>query len=764
MGQNVRIIAGAMSGTSADGVDVALVGITGCGLEMSAKLMAWHGRGFPPELREKISRIRRGQAMPIGALAEAGREISLCYAAAVNETLVMAGMRARDLAAVAAHGQTLYHDPPNTIQWLDPALLAAEVGSAVVSDFRRADCAAGGQGAPLVALADYLLFRHAKKNRALLNLGGIANLTYLRAGCGIDRVIAFDTGPGNCLSDDLIRQSDPRGIGWDEGGRLAGMGSAVDAIVKHVLSSAYFTKPPPKSTDGPAMIKIFLEAQRGRRYRLEDLARTACQITADAIAESMRKFLGAMPEGSRVQGFKGSESVRNFIGVMPEEIIVSGGGTLNKTMMDLIRRGLAGCEVRTIDELGIPSAAKEAMAFALLGAATLDGVPGNVPAATGASKAVVLGAVTPRPGRNPKSEIRMTNQTALLKSSGIQARAPTPALPRSTRGGGKEAGSRRISAEQNQTRNPNDRNEKVPDRSGLLTERRLAESMGLDRMSIFDALAVMNEQDSVAVKAVAAQRAEVAAAIEVVATALTAGGRLIYVGAGTSGRLGVLDAAECPPTFGTDPPMVQGVIAGGEGAMFRSAEGTEDREEEGAAAMNTKDVGPADVIIGIAAGGTTPFVRGALRRAAELGAKTAFLCCVEKTSGEPKADAVIRPLTGPEVLTGSTRLKAGTATKLVLNQITTLAMVRMGKVHENLMVDLKATNQKLWDRAARIVSMLTGASRDEAMEVLRSADGEVKTAIVMKKSGVNAGEARRILRQAAGNLRGAVETRNPKPE
>jgi anhydro-N-acetylmuramic acid kinase len=375
MGQTERIIAGAMSGSSADGVDVALVGITGCGLEMSAKLLAWHGRGFSRELREKISRIRMGQAMAISALAEAGREISLCYAAAVNETLVMAGLTAGDLTAVAAHGQTVYHDPPNTIQWLDPALVAAEVGSVVVSDFRRADCAAGGQGAPLVALADYLLFRHPGKNRALLNLGGIANLTYLPAGCQINGLIAFDTGPGNCLSDDLMRQSDPGGIGWDEGGRLAAMGSAIDEIVRRVLSSDYFAKPPPKSTDGPAMIQLFIDAQRGRRYRLEDLARTACQIAADAIAESVRSFLKPFPD----------------------EIIVSGGGTLNKTMMDAIRQGLADCDVRTIDELGIPSAAKEAMAFALLGAATLDGVPGNVPAATGARRRVVLGAVTPKP-------------------------------------------------------------------------------------------------------------------------------------------------------------------------------------------------------------------------------------------------------------------------------------------------------------------------------------------------------------------------------
>jgi N-acetylmuramic acid 6-phosphate etherase len=220
--------------------------------------------------------------------------------------------------------------------------------------------------------------------------------------------------------------------------------------------------------------------------------------------------------------------------------------------------------------------------------------------------------------------------------------------------------------------------------------------------------------------------------------------------------LGVLDASECPPTFGTDPEMVQGVIAGGNDAMFRSKEGAEDRPEDGAAAMNAKGVGPADVVMGIAAGGTTPFVRGALERAKELGAKTIFLCCVEKTAGEPRADVVIRPLTGPEVLTGSTRLKAGTATKLILNQITTLAMVRMGKVHENLMVDLRATNQKLWDRAGRIVAMLTGLSRGESLELLRSAGGEVKTAIVMRKRRMDAEMARGLLEKAKGNLRMAL--------
>ncbi len=298
----------------------------------------------------------------------------------------------------------------------------------------------------------------------------------------------------------------------------------------------------------------------------------------------------------------------------------------------------------------------------------------------------------------------------------------------------------------------------ISDRSRLLTEQRLPESMRLDQLSIEDALVVMNRQDAIAVKAVARQRPEIARAVKWVAAALEGGGRLFYVGAGTSGRLGVLDASECPPTFGTDPSLVQGIIAGGDDAMFRSKEGAEDRPEDGAAAMDARKVGRGDVVMGIAAGGTTPFVRGAIHRAKKLKARTIFLCCVKKTSAEPNADLVIRPLTGPEVLTGSTRLKAGTATKLVLNQITTLAMVRMGKVYENLMVDLKATNQKLWDRAARIVAALTSLSRDESIALLQATDGEVKTAIVMQKLGVNAAKARKILIKAEGRLRAAVSS------
>jgi N-acetylmuramic acid 6-phosphate etherase len=294
------------------------------------------------------------------------------------------------------------------------------------------------------------------------------------------------------------------------------------------------------------------------------------------------------------------------------------------------------------------------------------------------------------------------------------------------------------------------------DRSHLLTEQRLPESMRLDAMSIDDAIDLMNREDQKAVQAVALIRSEITRATEIVVAALRQGGRLIYFGAGTSGRLGVLDASECPPTFRVDPNLVQGVIAGGPDAMFRAKEGAEDSPEGGAQAVDEKQVGPNDVVMGIAAGGTTPFVHGALRRAKELGAKTLFLSCVQAVPSEPPVDVVLRPLVGPEVLTGSTRLKAGTATKLVLNTITTIAMVQMGKVYENLMVDLRASNIKLWDRGARIVSTLTGLDRDHAMELLRAADGHVKLAVVMHKRHVSSGEAKLLLDKAGGKLREAV--------
>jgi N-acetylmuramic acid 6-phosphate etherase len=295
------------------------------------------------------------------------------------------------------------------------------------------------------------------------------------------------------------------------------------------------------------------------------------------------------------------------------------------------------------------------------------------------------------------------------------------------------------------------------DRSHLLTEQRLPESMKLDATSIADAVTLMLEQDRRAVEAVASQKQAITRAIEIVSTSLKSGGRLLYLGAGTSGRLGVLDASECPPTFRSEPDMVQGIIAGGDAAMFRAQEGAEDSADGGANVIDDKSVGSKDVVMGIAAGGTTPFVHGALRRARDRGAKTIFLTCIAPFADEPEVDLVIRPLTGPEIITGSTRLKAGTATKLVLNMITTLTMVQLGKVYENLMVDLRATNNKLRDRAARIVSTITNLPREESFAAVEKAGGHVKVAIVMVKRNISADEARSLLAKTGGKLRAALE-------
>lgn len=291
------------------------------------------------------------------------------------------------------------------------------------------------------------------------------------------------------------------------------------------------------------------------------------------------------------------------------------------------------------------------------------------------------------------------------------------------------------------------------DRGHLDTERRNPASLSLDRLSVSEAFDIMSAEDHRVAPAVAAAKPHICRAVALVVEALKSGGRLIYVGAGTSGRLGVLDAAECPPTFLTDPAMVVGVIAGGDEALRRSVEGAEDDEETGAAEMDRRCVGSKDVVFGISSGGTTPYVAAALRRARQLGARTVFLACVPYEQCPDEADVSIRVLTGPEVLTGSTRLKAGTATKMVLNMITTLSMARLGKVYQNLMVDVNtAANAKLVDRGIRILREITGLSREASADLLQRASGRVKTAIVMHRLNLDRPAADARLSRSGGDV------------
>jgi N-acetylmuramic acid 6-phosphate etherase len=290
-----------------------------------------------------------------------------------------------------------------------------------------------------------------------------------------------------------------------------------------------------------------------------------------------------------------------------------------------------------------------------------------------------------------------------------------------------------------------------------ITEHRNPRSANIDLASPDEIVAIMNAEDRTVADAVASQQEEIAHAITIVEGVFRGGGRLFYVGAGTSGRLGILDASECPPTFGSDPEMVQGIIAGGPPAVFKSQEGAEDLPENGAKAIDEHHLGDHDCLVGIAASGTTPFVRGALARANELGARTMVIACTPVAPEVVRlVDVAIVAITGPEVVTGSTRLKAGTATKMILNMLTTGAMIRLGKTWGNLMVDLKATNLKLKDRSERILMESCAVSRDDARTLLEAAGGSVKVAIVMHKTSTTREEAVKRIDDAGGLIRRVV--------
>lgn len=290
----------------------------------------------------------------------------------------------------------------------------------------------------------------------------------------------------------------------------------------------------------------------------------------------------------------------------------------------------------------------------------------------------------------------------------------------------------------------------------LLTEQRNPVSMNMDRMSTEEILRLINSQDKLVPLAVEREIPYIMRAVEMIVESFRKGGRLLYFGAGTSGRLGVVDASECPPTFGTDPKIVVGVMAGGHPAMFKSQEGAEDNPAQARKDVDAHGVTAIDTVCGIAASRRTPYVVAAVTRARELGAKTIYITTNPRSEFDINVDVAICPEVGPEVLMGSTRMKSGTAQKLVLNMLTTTAMIRLGKVYENMMVDLQLTNQKLVERSKRIIMMATGVDYDQAGEVLEQAKGHVKSAIVMIKANVSLDEAQKRIEAANGFVRGAI--------
>lgn len=300
--------------------------------------------------------------------------------------------------------------------------------------------------------------------------------------------------------------------------------------------------------------------------------------------------------------------------------------------------------------------------------------------------------------------------------------------------------------------------ENVQNRGHLLTEQVNPNSENLDLLSSLELVDLFNQEDAKTLSAIANAREPLAAAIDRTAEALGHGGRLFYVGAGTSGRLGVLDAAECPPTFCTPPELVQGIIAGGAGALVRSSEDLEDRFEDGFEAIAERHITDLDVVVGITAGGTTPFVMGAIEAARSRGATTIFISCVPATQASANVDIDIRLLVGPEILAGSTRLKAGTVTKMALNILSTGVMVKLGKVYGNRMIDVAVTNSKLRDRAQRIIAALTDLDREDCDALLERSGLSVKLALLMHWTGLDREAALALLEKNQGNIRACVES------
>ena len=290
----------------------------------------------------------------------------------------------------------------------------------------------------------------------------------------------------------------------------------------------------------------------------------------------------------------------------------------------------------------------------------------------------------------------------------------------------------------------------------IATEQRNEETIHIDKLSTVEMVRLINKEDKKVALAVEKETENIAKAVDLIADRLGSGGRLIYLGCGTSGRLGILDAAECPPTYSTDPDQVIGVIAGGAEAIFKAVEGAEDSKELGAEDLKKLGLSSADVLVGLAASGRTPYVIGGMEYARSIGTKVIGVTCCPGSDIDTLADIGIAPMPGPEVVTGSTRMKSGTAQKMVLNILSTGAMIKLGKVYENLMVDVRPSNEKLINRCISIVQSATGKSEDEAKETLNQCNYHPKTAIVMLLCGINAEEARKALEASGGHVANAI--------
>ena len=371
-------VAGLMSGTSADGVDVAIVDITG----RDVTLRAFATVPYSPALRRDVLKLCDASTARVDDLCRLNFALGETFASALIKVAARRRIALGTIDLIGSHGQTVCHlpkgKPPSTLQIAEPAVIAERTDITTVADFRVADVAAGGEGAPLVPYTDYLLFRDPKRSRAVQNIGGIANVTYLPARAKVADVIAFDTGPGNMVIDHVVRLATRGKQKYDRGGRLAAAGEVNTALLKELMRHTFLSRTPPKSTGreafGAAFSKGVYARARKRKVSPRDVVATVTAFTAQSIADAYRRFLPAMPD----------------------EVILSGGGVHNRTLVGRLKEELPESDVRSMADFGIDPDAKEAISFAILAAETIRGRPANVPSATGAARRVVLGKITPR--------------------------------------------------------------------------------------------------------------------------------------------------------------------------------------------------------------------------------------------------------------------------------------------------------------------------------------------------------------------------------
>ncbi|MBI3521588.1 MAG: anhydro-N-acetylmuramic acid kinase [Chloroflexi bacterium] len=635
------IAVGLMSGTSLDGIDAAAIEI-GDGERPAVTIVRTRHTPYAAALRARALAAASGEALTASDVATLHADLGDAYADAAEEIVRLLPARP---AFIALHGQTIAHLPDRgaTLQLGDASRVARRCGVPAISDFRSADVSAGGQGAPLVPFADHLLFRE-RAPIALLNLGGIANLTLIPSDRA-DDVVAFDTGPANIVIDALCATV---GEPFDRDGTRARAGRTDETALARALAHPFFAKRAPKSTGrqdfGHELALRLLRECPG----LDDAIATATALSARTIAQALAR---ETPAGTRWR-----------------ELAIAGGGSANPALVDALRADVAPLIVRPLDELGIPASAREAVSFAILGAYRWRGLPNTSPAAPVPTMRRAAG-----PSTSPEAHLR-------------------------------EAHHRRVTTE---GRNPR--------------------AKGLGDMSTRQILELMNREDTTVPLAVARALPAIERAVERIVRSIQMNGHVIYVGAGTSGRLGALDASEIPPTFGAGRELFQAVIAGGDLALRDAVEGAEDDEGSGGEALAAAS--PSDVVVGISASGGARFVVGAIARARNRGAGTVAVTCVGSSALARAADVAIVLEVGAEIVAGSSRLKAGTATKLVLNMLSTAAMVRLGHTRGDLMVDVRASNAKLRARAIGIVRAETGVSEEDAIARLERTAWDVRRAI-----------------------------------